>query len=123
MALTGAGEFASVSAIVIGRDQESSLRINRFSIEGQVLNTLCLRMDHLTFAVVAGRLSDVDLVVHPVNDVEVVGAEAVPVDQRLRLYCWEVLLAGSIWLNCPAEHSSHSLTSFPLTFITTRVLG
>ncbi len=42
-------------------------------------------MDHLTFAVVAGRLSDVDLVVHPVNDVEVVGAEAVPVDQRLRL--------------------------------------
>ena len=45
MALTGAGEFAAVSAIVIGRDQESSLRINRFSIEGQVLNTLCLRMD------------------------------------------------------------------------------
>ena len=85
MALTGAGEFAAVSAIVIGRDQESSLRINRFSLEGQVLNTLCLRMDHLTFAVVAGRLSDVDLVVHPVNDVEVVGAEAVPVDQRLRL--------------------------------------
>ncbi len=26
MALTGAGEFAAVSAIVIGRDQESSLR-------------------------------------------------------------------------------------------------
>ncbi len=118
MALTGAGEFAAVSAIVIGRDRESSLRINRFSIEGQVLNTLCLRMDHLTFAVVAGRLSDVDLVVHPVNDVEVVGAEAVPVDQRLRLAA-----GGSIWLNCPAEHSSHSLTSFPLTFITTGVLG
>ncbi len=85
MALTGAGKFAAVSAIVIGGDQESGLRIDRFTVEGQVRNTLCLRMDQLALAVVAGRLSDVNLVVHPVNHVEVIGAEAVPVDQRLRL--------------------------------------
>ncbi len=56
MALTGAGEFAAVSADKVGWSRPgSSLRINRFSIEGQVLNTLCLRMDHhLTFAVSSG---------------------------------------------------------------------
>ena len=92
MAFAGASEFTAVRAIVIGGDQESGLRIDRFAVEGQVLNTLCLRMDHLTFAVVAGRLSDVDLVVHPVNHVEVIGAEAVPVDQRLRLAAGRVNL-------------------------------
>lgn len=83
-----------------------------------MLNTLCLRMDHLTFAVVAGRLSDVDLVVHPVNDVEVVGAEAVPVDQRLRL------AAGGIDLVKLSGRAFQPLLNlFPLTFITTVVLG
>ena len=43
MAFAGASEFTAVRAIVIGGDQESGLRIDRFAVEGQVLNTLCLR--------------------------------------------------------------------------------
>lgn len=81
MVFIGVGEFVVVSVIVIGCDQESSLWINWFFIEGQVFNMFCLWMDYLIFVVVVGWLSDVDLVVYFVNDVEVVGVEVVLVDQ------------------------------------------
>ena len=40
-------------------------------------------MDQLTLRVVTRGLSHIDLVIHPVNHIEVIGAE-IPVDQRLR---------------------------------------
>lgn len=85
MILAGALEFTAVSAIVVGRDEESGVRIDWLAVKGQMLNSLGLRIHAVAFAVVARRLGDIDLVVHAVNHVEVVGAEAVPVNQRLRL--------------------------------------
>ena len=85
MILTGALEFTAVSAVVIGGDEESGVRIDWLAVKGQVFNSLGLRINGLTFAVIARRLGDIDLVVHSIDDIEVVGAKAVPVNQRLRL--------------------------------------
>ena len=85
MIFAGALEFTAVGAVVVGRDEESGVRIDRLAVKGQMLNSLGLRIDTVAFAVVARRLGDINLVVHAINDVEVVSAEAVPVNQRLRL--------------------------------------
>lgn len=75
-------------------------------------------VNHLALAVVARRLADVDLVIDAVNHVEVIGAEPVPVNQRL----W--FAAGGVnRLNCPAGAFEPLLDLLPLTFITTSVFG
>ena len=38
MAVAGTGEFAAVSAIVIGGDEEGGLRIDRLTVKGQVFD-------------------------------------------------------------------------------------
>ncbi|MNT37659.1 hypothetical protein D3C72_1738060 [compost metagenome] len=56
MAIAGPGEFAAVRAIVIGRDQEYRVRVDRFTLEGQMLDTFRLRVHRLAFTVVFRRL-------------------------------------------------------------------
>lgn len=56
MAVAGTGKLTAVGAIVIGCYQEGSVRVDRFTVKGQMLNTLCLRVDRLAFAVLAGGL-------------------------------------------------------------------
>ncbi len=91
MAISRTGKLTAVGTVVIGHHQESGIRIDRLAVEGQVFNALRLRVDRLTLAVIFRRLGDVNLVVHAVDHVEVVGAEAVPVNQRLRL--------AAVWVN------------------------
>ncbi len=85
MAVAGAGELAAVGAVVVGRDEERGVRVNRLAVKGQVLDALGCRVDALAFAVVACRLGHINLIIDTVDYVEVVGTETVPVNQRLRL--------------------------------------
>ncbi|SAH82510.1 Uncharacterised protein [Enterobacter hormaechei] len=84
MAVTRTGKLAAIGAVVVGHHQESGIRINRFAVEGQVFDAFCLRINGLTFAVIFCGLGNVNLIFHAVDHVEVVGAETVPVNQRLR---------------------------------------
>ena len=45
MILTGALEFTAVSAVVIGGDEESGVRIDWLAVKGQVFNSLGLRIN------------------------------------------------------------------------------
>ena len=54
MAVARTGKFAAVSAIVIGGNEEHGVRINRLAIKGQVLNPLCIGINHLALAVITG---------------------------------------------------------------------
>ncbi len=119
MAVARTGKLTAVGAVIIGHHQEGRIRIDRLAVEGQVFNAFRLRVNGLALAVISRRLGDINLIIHAVDHVEVVGAEAVPVNQRLRL----AAVRGSIWLNCPAEHSSHSFTSLPVALTTTSVFG
>ena len=92
MAIAGSGKLAAVGAIVIGSNQECSIRINRLAVEGQVFDAFRLRVNGLTLTVVFRRLRYVNLILHAVNHVEVIGAETVPVDQRLRLAAFGINL-------------------------------
>ena len=83
MAITCSGKFAAVSAIVIGGNKEHGVRINRLAVKGQVLNPLCIGINHLTFTVIAGGLGNINLIIHAINHIKVIGAETIPVDQRL----------------------------------------
>lgn len=45
MILAGALEFTAVSAVVIGRDEESGVRIDWLAVKGQVFNSLGMRIN------------------------------------------------------------------------------
>ena len=84
MTVAGASELATVGAIVIGGDEEGRVRVDWLTVKGQIFNALRFWVNALAFAVVARWLSDIHLIIHAVYNVEVIGAEAIPVNQPLR---------------------------------------
>src|SRR5471030_270935 len=85
MFVTRTSKFAAVSTVIIGGDQECRFRVDRFAVERQILNSLGIFVYQRTFAIKARWLRDINLIVHTINDIKVIGAEPIPVDQRLRL--------------------------------------
>ena len=81
MAVARTGKFAAVSAIVIGGNEEHGVRINGLTVKGQVLNPLCIGINHLTFTVIAGGLGNINLIIHTINNIKVISAETIPVDE------------------------------------------
>ena len=63
---------------------KDELKDKEHTIERQVHNTLRIWINHFATRIVFGRLGDIDLVVHPINDIEVVRTEIIPIKQRLR---------------------------------------
>ena len=51
MAVAGSGKLTAVGAVVVGRDEEGSIRIDRLAVKGQMFNTLRFRVNGLTFTV------------------------------------------------------------------------
>ena len=56
MVVAGSGKLTAVGAVVVGRDEEGSIRIDWFAVKGQIFNTFRFRINGLTFPVVAGGL-------------------------------------------------------------------
>ena len=81
MAVARTGKFAAVSAIVIGGNQEHGVRINRLAIKGQVLNPFRIGINHLALAVITGGLGNINLIIHTINNIKVISAETIPVDE------------------------------------------
>ncbi|MNU76750.1 hypothetical protein D3C71_663090 [compost metagenome] len=84
MTIASSGKFTAVGAIVIGCHQEHRVRIDRLTVKRQVFNAFSLRIYRLAFAVIFRGLRHINLIIHAVDHVEVIGAETVPVNQRLR---------------------------------------
>lgn len=81
MTITGASKFTAIGAVVIGGNQECGFWINRFTIKRQVFDALSFVINQRAFAVIASRLADINFIVNPIDNIEIISTETIPVNQ------------------------------------------